>query len=300
MPDPFLGHRAGRSSSHSVALHNAPDPIEQPVHDAVIRHMLLDIANPAVIQPSPSSQPVLNDNRVSPVELHASSLSSPGNNIEHWQNVLDSLRLHQRTIRQASAFLLPYQLSILAAESEQMFNLHRSMYDQQTQPQMQHVLSQAQHAPSNYNPAPETASPAYATPSVGTQAEYAPSNYYSTQGIAGSTYSTLRTSITSRLPDQRSYGATSLNTQPSTQGYDTGSSLQQNSFQTEPSSTHETGDPMLLIPGYPMHRRRTSLPPEVDQDGPRLRSRHYSRRSLQDELGSEDDEDRMDRSRRRR
>jgi len=269
---PFLGDRQSTNSSMLQTPPSVTNPPDQPRYDGAVRHMLDDVMNPMFIQANDSPTSTYNHRR-NVTSLQTPSVGMAGSDNEYFLNIVQSFQTNQRAIRRGAVHLTAEQLLYMAEECEQMFDITRGMYRQQsTQP------SQAQLAPAiNFDDSPAEASHSlYMTP-------VRPQNVPNAGNVQ--------------------YLSPSASSQPSSHGYNTGSSQYIDLNHTQPSST---SDPRYLTPDSCANRRhrRISVPSPIRQDTLQLRRALPSRLSLPDESPSDDDDtsyyDSMRRSPRRR
>jgi hypothetical protein len=260
---PFLGQRQGRNDAPPQMPSEIVNSTEGPEYTGAMDHVLHDLVNPTYIQASRAATPVLNRGRLPGANLGSPFNGTTGTNSQYWESILYSFQSHQRIIRQAATHLTREQLHYMATESEQMFNISRGMYQQH---QLQPTQIQTQPAVTYAGSSTQDSNAAYRT---------------SVQ------HQRLQTSIYNQFtppnPEKVDEVATpSTTTIPSNGSYGVRSSQRHESTLATPSSDYGPYDPRLLSPYSPSDRRRTSLPPDVVHNGPRLRRAFPSRRSLPD------------------
>jgi hypothetical protein len=274
---PFLGeHRSRHDPQPQIPAQTMNNSTESPEYRAALGHMLHDFVAPTYTQPTRSSTPVLNYERPTAAELGSPFDGSVGNSNPHWLNVLQSFGTHQRTIRQAAAYLTPQQLQYVAVVSDQISDISHAMC-QHHQPQAQpHPHPHPQPAPIQIlattaydDTSTQGSTTAYGTP---IQPEYWHTfiNPQLTPSIPGST-DEVATPSTNTLTSNASYGAMS--------------SQRPNSLLTDPSSVHVPSNHGFLSPYSPYDNRRTSLPADVLENGPRSHQAVPGPRSLPDNPG---------------
>jgi hypothetical protein len=254
---PFLDNEPGSSSAHAQTPNNPPG------YDAATGFMLQDVVAPTYIQSDHMATPVLNPYRPDPF-VQAGSIPNgfPGNNLDHWQNVLRSSSTHREALIEAAMYLTPEQLRVITDEAAHMHFLAVSAEQR---------LNSTRTAPEQYQPYQlHQDQPQFSAPLGSNVQQFVNEHHvYTTQ-------------TQPYFPPATAYYTTpSSNTQPSSAYYDTSSSRQPASNFTGPSSTL---DPTLLSsPWSPSNHRRTSLPTDDIQDA--LRRSRPSRISLPEAHG---------------
>jgi hypothetical protein len=269
---PFLGeHRSRHDPQPQIPARTMDNLTEDPEYRAALGHMLHDFVAPTYSQITRSSTPVFNHDRPTATVLGSPFNGTVSNHNQPWLSVLQSFGEHQRTIRQAAAYLTPPQLQYMAAESDRISNISRGMYQHHHQPQAQMQPAPTQTSPTATYDGSSTqgSTAAYGTPfepqhsQTFNYVQFTPSNPGSIDELVSPS--------TNTLPSNVSYGARS--------------SLRPNSMLTDPSSAHVPSNHGLLSPHSPYGYRRTSLPPEVFEDGPRSRQVFPGPRSLPNNPG---------------
>jgi hypothetical protein len=268
---PFLGEPQG---------HNNPQPqtpaettrnlTEGPWYMVAMGHMLNDFVQPTYTLRPRSSTPAHNPNRSSATDLGSPVDGSFGSNNRYWQNILCSFRTNQRTMREGAPYLTPAQLQYMVAELEQMFNISHDLSQQYQSPspqvQIYHTPNYEGTTANSEGLSTQGSNTTYQTPAQ--PQHFHTLNYDEYTPSSSGTVDGFMTPSTTTLPSHASNGA--------------GSSLRPNSTLTYPSSDYPPSDPRLLSPFSPTGYRRTSLPPDVVQDGPRSRPVLPGPRSLPD------------------
>jgi hypothetical protein len=270
---PFLEeHRSRHDPQPQIPAQTMNSLTEDPAYRAALGRMLHDFVAPTYTQTTHSSTPVPNEQRPTSADLGSPFDGTVGNSNPHWLNVLQSFGTHQRTIRQAAAYLTQQQLQYMAAESDRISDISHGMYQHhqpQAQPQPQPAPIQTLPTATYDDSSTQGSTTAYGTPVQPQHWQTFNNNQY-TLSMSGS-IDEVATPSTNTLRSNASYGAMS--------------SQRPNSMLTDPSSGHVPSNPGLLSPYSSSVHRRTSLPPNVFEDGPRSRQVFPGPRSLPDNPG---------------
>lgn len=230
-------------------------------------HVLYDLVNPTFTRPASLSSlapPVLNESHDYRTALQSPFIGGTGSNNRHWQNVLRSLESHQRTFREAAAYLTPQQLGYMAVQSARVSAISRGLYRQQQQSQVMHD----QTIPSGMNDGLVVRASSTLAQGLGASL-HARRPYYDQPSIQYAASDTGPvTPSTDRTRSDRSYAARS--------------SQRLHSSLTNPSSSHSLRNSDLLSPNSPTDYRRASLPSNVRPEPRRLSRAWPSRLSLPD------------------
>jgi hypothetical protein len=253
---PFLDRHQSRDSPH---IQTPPAIVNPPAYDGVVDFLLSEVLNPMLVQTNHSTAATTNPDRQDEASPHASSTDAAASGAQQWQHVLHDFSTQQRPIQHGATYFTTDQLLSAARECEFMYGMimamHQAQYSQPTQIQIYPAVAQPSIAT-------EASNPAYTTP---LRPQYLAAHQYTTPGAS---------------------------TQPSTHGYNTGSSHYDNSTPTQPSSTSAPGflDPFLS------NYRGSSVPTTPIPETLAMR-REPSRFSLPEQVLIADDEEEDDFSR---